>query len=31
VRHFGGQHLECHVAAELRVGGAIHLAHAARA
>ncbi len=27
--HRGRQHLERHVAAELRVGGAIHLAHAA--
>ncbi len=29
VCHLGGQHLEGHVAAEFRVGGAIHLAHAA--
>jgi len=29
--HFGGQHLDRHVAAELRVGGAVHLAHPARA
>src|ERR1022692_4955600 len=29
--HLGRQHLKCHVAAEFRVGGAIHLAHAARA
>ncbi len=28
VRHLGGQHLERYVAAEFRVGGAIHLAHA---
>ena len=28
--HPGGQHLERHVAPELRVGGAIHLAHARR-
>ena len=31
LRHLGGQDFECYVAAELRVGGAIHLAHAARA
>ena len=30
VRHLGGQHLECDVAAEFRVGGALHFAHAAR-
>ena len=29
--HRGGQHLERHVAPELRVGGAVHLAHSARA
>ena len=28
-RQLGGQHLERDVAAELRIGGAIHLAHAA--
>jgi hypothetical protein len=27
VRHFGGQYFERYVAVELRVGGAIHLAH----
>jgi hypothetical protein len=31
VRHLGGQHLERYVAAEFRVGGAVHLAHAAGA
>ena len=29
LRHLGGQHLKCYVAAEFRVGGAIHLTHAA--
>ena len=28
LRHFGGQDFERYVAAEFRVGGAIHLAHA---
>ena len=31
LRHLGGQHLEGHLAPELRVGGAVDLAHAARA
>ena len=29
VCHFGGKHLERYIAAELRVGGAIHFTHAA--
>ena len=31
LRHLGGQHLERYVAAEFRVGRAIHLTHATRA
>ena len=29
VRHLGGKHLEGHVAAELGIGGTVHLSHAA--
>ena len=31
LRHLGGEHLESDLAPELRVGGAVHLAHAAGA
>ena len=31
LRHLGGEHLEGDLAPELRVGGAVHLAHAAGA